>query len=88
MCVEKVPAWSHGDKLYRTEEDALKAALKDIADRLMKEHSAALDKGLLSQSDALRSVLERLAVIEKARPLEAMPTPAATIVDAAVAEAA
>lgn len=88
MCVEKVPAWSHGDKLFRTEEEALKDALKGIADRLMKEHSAALHVGLLAESSALRSVLERLSSIEKMKPVEAMPKPAAMIVDDAVAEAA
>lgn len=87
MCVvTKVPAWSHGDKLFRTEEDALKAALKGIADRLMKEHSAALDKGLLANSEKLRSVLERLDKIEQAKPKEEEPI--ARFVDDAVAEAA
>jgi hypothetical protein len=84
MCVEKVPAWSHGDKLYRTEEDALKAALKDIADSLMKEHSARLDVGLLAMSGKLRTVLERLDAIEEAKPKA---EPAAIVVDA-MAEAA
>lgn len=86
MCVTKVTAFEHAGKLFTTEEDALKAALKDIADRLMKDHSAALHTGLLAESEPLRSVLERLDVIEKAKPKCA--EPAARFVDDAVAEAA
>jgi hypothetical protein len=86
MCVTKVTAFEHAGKLFTTEEDALKAALKDIADRLMKDHSAALNVGLLAESEALRSVLMRLDAIEKAKPVAA--EPAARFVDGAVAEAA
>lgn len=85
MCVKKVQAWDHAGKLFTTEEDALKAALKDIADRLMKDHSAALHAGLLAESEPLRSVLERLDVIENAKPKDES---AARFVDDAVREAA
>lgn len=83
MCVTKVTAFSHAGKLFLTEEEALKAALKDIADRLMKDHSAALHVGLLAESEALRSVLDRLAAIEMLKPVAA--EPAARFVDDAVA---
>lgn len=63
MCVTKVTAFEHAGKLFATEEDALKAALKDIADLLMKDHSAKLHDGLLAVSPKLRSVLDRLAAI-------------------------
>lgn len=86
MCITKVTAFSHAGKLFLTEEEALKAALKDIADRLMKEHSAALHVGLLAESEALRSVLDRLEAIEEAKPKAE--EPAARFVDEAVAEAA
>src|SRR3546814_414274 len=86
MCVKKVQAWDHAGKLFTTEEDALKAALKDIADLLMKDHSAKLHDGLLAVSPKLRSVLDRLAAIEKLKPVAA--EPAARFVDDAVAEAA
>lgn len=86
MCITKVTAFSHAGKLFLTEEEALKAALKDIADRLMKDHSAALHVGLLAESSALRSVLDRLAAIEKSKPVAA--EPAARFVDDAVKEAA
>lgn len=82
MCVTKVTAFEHAGKLFATEEDALKAALKDIADLLMKEHSAALHVGLLAVSPKLRSVLDRLEAIEKAKPKA---EPAARFVDEAVA---
>src|SRR3546814_5225376 len=73
MCVKKVQAWDHAGKLFTTEEDALKAALKDIADLLMKDHSAKLHDGLLAVSPKLRSVLDRLAAIEKLKPVAAEP---------------
>src|SRR3546814_19918275 len=62
MCVKKVQAWDHAGKLFTTEEDALKAALKDIADLLMKDHSAKLHAGLLAVSPKLRSV-DRKSVV-------------------------
>jgi hypothetical protein len=68
MCITKVTAFEHAGKLFASEEEALKAALKDIADSLMKEHSARLDVGLLAFSPKLRSVLERLDAIEEAKP--------------------
>jgi len=83
MCIQKVTAFSHAGKLFLTEKEALKAALKDIADRLMKDHSAALHVGLLAESEALRSVLDRLAAIEEAKPKGE--EPAARFVDEAVA---
>ncbi|PQM29438.1 hypothetical protein CVO77_00425 [Sphingopyxis lindanitolerans] len=86
MCVTKVTAFEHAGKLFTTEEDALKAALKDIAEKLMKEHSAALHTGLLAHSDQLRSVLAALDVIERAKPVAAEPV--AAFVDEAVREAA
>jgi hypothetical protein len=52
----------------------------------MKDHSAALHVGLLAESEALRSVLDRLAAIEMLKPVAA--EPAARFVDDAVAEAA
>src|SRR3546814_3667693 len=73
MCVKKVQAFEHAGKLFATEEDALKAALKDIADLLMKDHSAKLHDGLLAVSPKLRSVLDRLAAIEKLKPVAAEP---------------
>lgn len=73
MCVTKVTAFEHAGKLFTTEEDALKAALKDIAERLMKEHSAALHTGLLAHSVQLRSVLNALDAIERAKPKAAEP---------------
>ncbi len=84
MCITKVTAFEHAGKLFSTEEEALKAALKDIADSLMKEHSARLDVGLLAMSGKLRAVLERLDAIEEAKPKA---EPAAIVVDA-MAEAA
>lgn len=87
MCVTKVTAFEHAGKLFATEEDALKAALKDIADSLMKDHSAKLHDGLLAVSPKLRSVLDRLEAIEKAKP-KAEEEPVARFVDDAVAEAA
>src|SRR3546814_18935620 len=84
MCVKKVQAWDHAGKLFATEEDALKAALKDIADLLMKDHSAKLHDGLLAVSQKLRSVLDRLAAIEKLKPVAA--APADRFVNGAVAE--
>ncbi|MGV1682972.1 hypothetical protein [Sphingopyxis sp. NJF-3] len=86
MCVKKVQAWDHAGKLFPTEEEALREALKDIAANLMKDHSAKLDVGLLAVSPKLRSVLERLDAIEKAKPKVA--EPAARFVDDAVKEAA
>jgi hypothetical protein len=84
MCITKVTAFEHAGKLFSTEEEALKAALKDIADSLMKEHSARLDVGLLAMSGKLRTVLERLDAIEEEKPKA---EPAAIVVDA-MAEAA
>ena len=86
MCISKVTAFSHAGKLFLTEEEALKAALKDIADSLMKDHSAKLHDGLLAVSPKLRSVLDRLEAIEKAKPKSKEPV--ARFVDEAVAEAA
>src|SRR3546814_9921789 len=73
MCVKKVQAWDHAGKLFTTEEDALTAALKDIADLLMKDHSAKLPDGLLAVSPKLRSVLDRLAAIGKLKPVAREP---------------
>lgn len=84
MCITKVTAFEHAGKLFSTEEEALKAALKDIAADLMKDHSAKLDVGLLAMSGKLRTVLERLDAIEEGKHKA---EPAAIVVDA-MAEAA
>jgi hypothetical protein len=73
MCIEKVQAWSHAGKLFPTEEDALNAALKDLAASIQKDHSHELHVGLLKNSDALLRVLSRLVEIEDAKPKAAEP---------------
>lgn len=87
MCIQKVEAWDHGGKLFPTEEEALFAAVNDIAAKIQKDHSHRLHEGLLAHSEQLRRVLGRLDEIEQAKPkVEAAPV--ATFVDDAVAEAA
>ena len=72
MCIEKVQAWSHAGKLFATEDDALAAALKDLAASIQKDHSHEPHVGLLKNSAALRRVLGRIDEIEASKP-RAMP---------------
>jgi len=70
MCIEQVNAWRHGDALFNTEREAVEAALKEYAQRLMREHSSDPFVGLVGMTDKLVPLLQRydeLNVSEKLR---------------------
>jgi len=59
MCIEQVPAFRHGGKLYEKEDDAIHAALTEIATKIVKDHASAPINGLLLNRDALVRLLTR-----------------------------
>ena len=70
MCIEQVNAWRHGDALFNTEREAVEAALREYAQRLMREHSSDPFVGLVGMTDKLVPLLQRydeLNVSEKLR---------------------
>lgn len=85
MCVTKVEAYEHAGQLFATERQALDAALKDIGKKIMADHHAAPDVGMVKHSEAILRVLGRISELEDE---VALPTPVAVIVDALVERAA
>lgn len=85
MCIKKVEAYEHAGQLFATERQALDAALKDIGKKIMADHHAAPDVGMVKHSEAILRVLGRIAEMEAAQPKT---EPAARFVDDAVADAA
>jgi hypothetical protein len=73
MCIAKVEAYEHRGQLFRTEQDALKAALKDIGTAIQKDWSHSVHDGLSVHSEALLRVLGRMEEIEAAKPRADMP---------------
>lgn len=65
MCIKKVDAWEHGGSLFPTEKEAVDAALKDMGQTLMKEHSSDLSAGLLVVADKLIPLLKRHAELRR-----------------------
>jgi len=61
MCIEQVNAWRHGDALFNTEREAVEAALREYAQRLMREHSSDPFVGLVGMTDKLVPLLQRYA---------------------------
>ena len=59
MCIEQVNAWRHGDALFNTEREAVEAALREYAQRLMREHSSDPFVGLVGMTDKLVPLLQR-----------------------------
>jgi len=59
MCIEQVQAWIHGNAVFKTEREAVEAALKEYADRLMREHSSDLLAGLVAMTGKLVPLLQR-----------------------------
>ena len=68
MCIEQVNAWRHGDALFNTEREAVEAALREYAQRLMREHSSDPFVGLVGMTDKLVPLLQRYAELNDAVP--------------------
>ena len=64
MCIEQVNAWRHGDALFNTEREAVEAALREYAQRLMREHSSDPFVGLVGMTDKLVPLLQRYAELQ------------------------
>lgn len=65
MCVKKTEAWEHGGKLYPSEIEAIDAALADVGQKLVKDHSTNMQKGLIALSESLVSLLTRRRDLER-----------------------
>lgn len=79
MCITQVTSFRVGDKLYDTEIDAVEAALKNIAAKLLREHPDNLYAGLLKHGEEIgvlidkKRLLSRTAPATVEGPLEAVP---------------
>lgn len=70
MCIEKVMSYQWAGKLYATELEAVKAALSEIATKLVKDYSTKPLEGLIALGEDISAL--------RARYLELSPTPTAT----------
>lgn len=70
MCIEKVMSYQWAGKLYATELEAVKAALSEIATRLVKDYSTKPLEGLIALGEDISAL--------RARYLELAPTGTAT----------
>lgn len=70
MCIEKVMSYQWAGKLYATELEAVKAALSEIATKLVKDYSTKPLEGLIALGGDISAL--------RARYLELSPTPTAT----------
>ncbi len=59
MCIQQVQAWQHGSALFNSEVEAVEAALKEYAQKLMREHSSDPFTGLVGMTDKLVPLLQR-----------------------------
>lgn len=57
MCIEKIESYSYAGKLYTTEEAAVKAALNEIGNRIMKDFSHEPSEGLTKNANELIDLL-------------------------------
>lgn len=70
MCIEKVMSYQWAGKLYATELEAVKAALSEIATKLVKDYSTKPLEGLIALGEDISAL--------RARYLELSPTATAT----------
>ena len=59
MCIKQVQAWQHGDALFNSEREAVEAALRECAQKLMREHSSDPFVGLVGMTEKLVPLLQR-----------------------------
>lgn len=68
MCIQQVQAWQHGSALFNSEVEAVEAALKEYAQKLMREHSSDPFAGLVGMTDKLVPLLQRYDVLMNQSP--------------------
>lgn len=66
MCIEKVMSYQWAGKLYATELEAVKAALSEIATRLVKDYSTKPLEGLLALGQDISPLRERYLALAPA----------------------
>lgn len=66
MCIEKVMSYQWAGKLYATELEAVKAALSEIATRLVKDYSTKPLEGLLALGQDISALRERYIALSPA----------------------
>jgi hypothetical protein len=60
MCIiEKVTAYRVDGKLHATELEAVRSAIKDIGDKLIKNNHANIGEGIIGHADVLLDMLSR-----------------------------
>lgn len=59
MCITQVTSFRVGDKLYDNEIEAVEAALKSIAAKLLRDHPSDMYSGLLKYGEEIGVLIDR-----------------------------
>lgn len=76
-CIQEIPSYLFAGKLYRSEIDAVKAALSEIGERIVREHHSNPLKGLLAYGEDISFLRARYLHLTSPAPAPTAETSAA-----------
>lgn len=75
-CIQEVPSYLFAGKLYRNEIDAVKAALTEIGERIVREHHSNPINGLLAHGEDISFLRSRYLHLTSPAPTAVVEAPA------------